>query len=75
MRLDQYDLDILESSAADTDRKGTWRPWRGSYQRARNLMANGYLKEAGTCAMPPHVLYVITDFGRQQLADKNGDRT
>lgn len=69
MRLDKLDLDILEAADAVSDGRDTFRPWRGSYGAARNLAVNGYLKEAGICAMPPHVVYVITDFGREQLRE------
>lgn len=46
---------------------GGWRPWRGAYARARRLARTGMLKEAGIAAMPPHVLYVVTDKGAEEL--------
>ena len=60
------DLELLE--AAEREAPGTWLPWRGSYAGAKRLCKNGLLKKAGIAAMPPHVLYVVTDKGREELA-------
>lgn len=46
---------------------GGFRPWRGSYSRAQRLCNRGLLKKAGISAMPPHVLYVISDEGLEEL--------
>lgn len=62
---DKPDLQLLE--AAKHEFPGTWLPWRGSYARAKRLCKSGLLKEAGIAAMPPHVLYVITDKGFEEL--------
>jgi hypothetical protein len=61
------DLAVLDAARSWTDRNGTWKPHRGTYGRSRKLAKAGLLKEAGTCAMPPHVLYVITAAGRAAL--------
>lgn len=44
-----------------------WRPWRGAYARAKRLCKNGLLLKAGIAAMPPHVVYVISDKGKEEL--------
>jgi DNA-binding PadR family transcriptional regulator len=64
---DIKDRAILESVAAN-EYRGAWRPWHGQYARAKRLVRNGLLKEAGTSAMPPHVLYVLTEKGHEELA-------
>lgn len=61
------DRALLEEVAAN-EYRGAWRPWRGQYTRAKRLVRSGLLKEAGTSAMPPHVLYVTTEKGREELA-------
>lgn len=65
-KIDRLDEDCL--CAAQREGFGAWRPWQGVYARARRLAKAGLLKEAGTAAMPPHVVYVITDAGRKALA-------
>jgi len=63
---DRLDRQVL--SAAEYEAPGAWLPWRGSYARTKRLFKMGLLKEAGIAAMPPHVLYVVTDKGREELA-------
>ena len=60
------DRECLQAAANESER-GAWKPWRGTYGRARRLKRQGLLKEAGIAAMPPHILYVITDYGREEL--------
>lgn len=66
LKTNQADRNLL--IAAQQAEPNGWRPWHGSYARAKRLCKNGLLKEAGISAMPPHVLYVITDEGREELA-------
>lgn len=64
----ELDRDCLHAAKREeSGGNGTWRPWRGMYARARRLAKDGFLKVAGTSAMPPHVLYVITDKGCEEL--------
>jgi DNA-binding PadR family transcriptional regulator len=63
---DAVDRDCLY--AAQREGFGAWRPWRGVYSRARRLEKNGLLKKAGMSSMPPHIVYVLTDKGREELA-------
>jgi len=44
--------------------RDVWLPPRGYYEVAETLCKWGLLVDAGTAAMPPHKLYVITDAGR-----------
>lgn len=46
---------------------GGWQPWKGVYQRAKDLADKGFLKVAGSTAMPPHVCYVISPAGECYL--------
>lgn len=62
---DQLDRDLLY--AVRREEPNAWLPWRGSYSRARRLLKNGLLQKAGTAAMPPHVLYVLSDKGREEM--------
>jgi hypothetical protein len=62
-------LDVLEAAALEAKRGGTYRPLRGQYTAARRLERRGYLKEAGTSAMWPHYLFVITAAGERVLAE------
>jgi hypothetical protein len=64
------DRDCLWAAKRETDRLGggTWLPWRGMYARAQRLCKKGLLREAGTAAMSPHKLYIITVDGRDELA-------
>ena len=47
---------------------GAWLPWPGSHARAKRLCKDGLLVKAGVAAMPPHVLYTLTDKGVEELA-------
>lgn len=61
--LTQKDVEVM--LAAD---KGPWRPaWRGAASRCRALEKAGLMKECGTSAMPPHVLFCLTADGRSAL--------
>jgi hypothetical protein len=60
MKLDRQDIECLKAAK---EALGGWRPWRGVYGRAKTLTSFGYLKVAGTTAMPPHVCYVISEQG------------
>ena len=64
MKLDHKDIECLTAAAGSV---GGWRPWRGAYGRAKTLTSFGYLKPAGTTAMPPHVCYVISEQGQLAL--------
>lgn len=64
------DIEVLNSAASG--RRDTFLPWRGSFGRAKRLAQDGLLKEAGASAMPPYVLYIITDAGRSELEKANG---
>ena len=55
---------ILAEAAREN---GSWRPWRGSYAMARRLCKAGLLKASGYSVMPPHVLYVISAEGQEEL--------
>lgn len=44
-----------------------WLPWRGSYSRAQRLVNRGLLRKAGVASMPPHVLYMLSDMGLEEL--------
>jgi len=44
-----------------------WRPWSGVYGRAARLCKNGLLLKAGISAMPPHVVYVLSPLGAEEL--------
>lgn len=56
-------------AAKDADGNGqqTVRPWRGTAERAKRLCKKGFLKKAGITAMWPHVCYVLTDAGFEEL--------
>ena len=69
MRLNQLDYDILDAAAREGF--GAWRPWYGSYGRAKTLARSGLLREAGIAAMPPHVVYVVTKLGFMALKAKD----
>lgn len=46
-----------------------WRPaWRGALKQCRDLEAAGLVKECGRSAMPPHVVFVLTDEGSKAIA-------
>lgn len=62
---DQADREVL--GAVKQAEPSTWLPWRGSYARAKRLLKQGLLQQAGIAAMPPHVLYVLTDKGREEM--------
>ncbi len=47
--------------------QNAWRPWRGIYGRAARLCKGGLLLKAGISAMPPHIVYVISDQGKEEL--------
>lgn len=59
------ELEVLKDAAIA---HGGWRPWNGFLGCAKRLEKRGLLVEAGICAMPPHVLYVITDDGMAALS-------
>lgn len=61
---DQADRNLLVAVQQASD---GWLPWRGSFARVNRLWRNGLVQKAGTAAMPPHVLYVLTDKGREEL--------
>jgi hypothetical protein len=61
---DQADRNLLVAVQQASD---GWLPWRGSFARANRLRRNGLVQKAGTAAMPPHVLYVLTDKGREEI--------
>jgi hypothetical protein len=66
------DLRLLDDAKyADDSGQGTMRPVRGDYARARRLAKRGLLKKAGISAMPPHVVYVLTDLGFEELTVAN----
>ncbi len=63
----QADRDCLKAARDSGKLNGTWRPWHGQYARAARLCKNGLLKAAGISAMPPHVVYIISDAGSEEL--------
>lgn len=70
---DKLDRDLLRAVSREEDaNRGAWRPWRGSYARARRLAKEGLLQKAGICVMPPYVVYVMTDEGRRELLIADG---
>ena len=48
-------------------RNDGWLPFPGGLAAARRLQRQGLLAECGVSAMPPHVLFVVTDQGRMAL--------
>ena len=69
--LSAKDIEVLRAAA--TGRRDTFLPWRGSFGRAARLAKAGLLREAGGSAMPPYVLYVITDSGRRTLSSARNE--
>ena len=67
MKIDKKDVECLRAALAE-DGRGAWKPWRGVYGRAHQLSTNGFLLVAGMSAMPPHIVYVITDKGKLALS-------
>lgn len=64
---DLKDQACLKSAKRADDTGGTWLPEDGRYARARRLAKKGLLRKAGIAAMPPHVSYVLTDKGFEEL--------
>ena len=64
---DLKDQACLKSAKRADDDGRTWLPESGRYGRAKRLEKNGLLRKAGVAAMPPHVLYVLTDKGFEEL--------
>lgn len=48
-----------------------WLPYRGFHSPTKRLVACGLAQECGMAAMPPHVLYVLTDAGKSLLNQIN----
>lgn len=65
--MDKVDDKDIECLRACNHSHGGWRPWRGVWRRAERLANRGLLLKAGIAAMPPHVLYVISEKGEQAL--------
>lgn len=65
MKLYRADIECLEDASRALS--GGWRPYFRMHGRAKRLCRSGLLKLSGISAMPPHVLYVITDAGRAAL--------
>lgn len=63
-KLTDNEIEVLKDAAST---HCGWRPWNGFLGCAKRLEKRGLLIEAGICAMPPHVLYVITDKGREAI--------
>lgn len=74
-RTERNQLDVLRGAAREAERGGTYRPLHGQFTAARKLKRQGYLKEAGTSAMWPHYLFVITDAGLRVLAEYQARET
>lgn len=66
MALEKLDFECLREAMREGS--SAWRPWKGVYGRARRLCELGYLLEAGISAMPPHVVYVVSDKGKTALS-------
>lgn len=50
-------------------RSDGWLPPDGLCTAAKRLAKRGLLKECGIAAMPPHILYVVTEDGKKYLEE------
>lgn len=64
-RATRTENDLLRAARAADAKGDTLRPWRGAAAAAERLCRRGLLVQAGTSAMPPHKVYVLTDAGRK----------
>jgi hypothetical protein len=64
MQLDTRHYNVMR----EMNLKPGWRPaWRGALTRCRELERAGLAKECGIAAMPPHVVFALSEAGYDAL--------